>query len=169
MTNRIKIGFDQRNYDRATKLHNSYKLALKDIKAQAKTLGVIVTEDELLLGGTAFTMVADKLVASMDLNLPNISSTKYLTMTDIDLTGLSAASNRFEQAKDFKFKPTKEQFTSYVPDHQMDKYLELVKYEDMLNEMNEAGLIKNLIGVQQATAGLFRVDTASMSYKLNLQ
>ena len=90
-------------------------------------------------------------------------------MTDYDLSSLSTASNRFEQSKEYKFKPTKEQFTSYVADHQMDRYLELVKYQDLLNEMHEAGLIKNLIGVQQATAGLFRVDTASMSYKLNLQ
>ena len=169
MSNKIEIGYDERGYTRAMKLHSSFKLALKDIKAEAKNLGVTVTEDELMLSNNAFTMVADKLVASMDLNLPNISSTKYLAMTNLDLTRLSASSNRFEQSKDFKFKPNKEQFTSYVADHQMDRYLELVKYQDLLNEMNEAGLIKNLIGVQQATAGLFRVDTASMSYKLNLQ
>ena len=106
MSNKIEIGFNDRGYARAVKLNSSFKLALKDIKAEAKNLGVTVTEDELMLSNNAFTMVCDKLVKGLDLHLPNINSIKYLSMTDYDLSSLSTASNRFEQSKEHKFRPT---------------------------------------------------------------
>jgi hypothetical protein len=165
---KIKIGFNERDFNKATKLHAAYKNSLKDITSEAKTLGVAVTEDELLLGGTAFTLVADKLVKSLDIKLPNINPTKFLQMTDYDLKGLSAASNRFEQVREFKYKPTKEHFNTYVAEDKVEEYLELKAYEDVLNEMLSKGLIKNLIAVQQATAGVFRADTNTMTFKVNL-
>jgi len=154
----VKVDFRERDYNIALKKNSSYKLALKDCLGEAKSLGVSITEKDLLASTSAFNIVAEKLVKSLDVNLPNILPVKYLEMSDINTSGLSIASNRFQAVRNFKEAPKKDDYYTILTGEKAAQYKELEAYAEVLNHMHSKGIIKSLMKVQQATANQIKIE-----------
>lgn len=161
---KIEVNFNEREYSRALKLHTDYSSSLKSVQAEALKLGVEVTEKELLEASTAFALVAQKMVDQMEIPLPNINPTKFLMMTEYDLTGMSEASNQFNLSKQYKNKPSKDSFIKYLEGNAAAEYKKMQSYCEVLNEMVDNGLIQTRIAIQQATAGKIIVDRQNLKF-----
>jgi len=158
MKEEIKVNFRDRDYNSDLKKNQSYKLALKDCKSEAKNLGVTITEKDLLESTSAFNIVAEKIVESLGVNLPNILPVKYLEMSDINTNGLSVASNRFQAVRNFKEAVNKDDYYTVLTGEKAAQYKELEAYAEVLNHMHAKGIIKNLIKIQQATANQIKIE-----------
>jgi hypothetical protein len=161
---KVLINFNERGYETALQNFAKYKTGVQAVKDVASDLGVKVTDKELL-GNNPFTVVADKLVKSMELNLPNISPTKYLQMTDIDTEPLSKASNVYNQFKSFSSKPNKEDFNVYLTDETaIERFNLLSGICDQLNSWKEAGIIKSMIETQRAFGAQVIADQRTLTF-----
>ena len=164
MKNRVLLRFDERAYEQSLQNHANYKSALNSLKEVASDLGVKITEKEVI-SNNPYTVIADKLVESMELNLPNLSATKYLSMTDINTDPLSKSSNVYEALREYSKAPKKDDFNVYLTDEtQIERYNLLSGICDQLNSWKEAGIVKSMIEVQRAFGAQVIADQRTLTF-----
>lgn len=146
----IKVSFNQLGYEKAMDYYKTYKEAVQNLNLEAQKLGVTLKLNELEEAQNPFTLIATKHFETLGVDLPSINPVKYLSMTDIDTSGLSVASNKYLEVKKFKKMPTKADFTTTLKGTQAEEWRKWEEISEQLNKWFKEGLIDNPLAVARA-------------------
>ena len=163
---RVLLNYDKKSHAQLLIKHFAHLNTLKEVLDATKELGVTMNPKEIVSSSQpAFNVVAARMIEVMEVSLPNISPVKYLAMTDINTSRLSAASNAFSEYKSYRTKPLKSDFCTYLDKpEEVERYTSLKEICDTLNEWKKQGIIKNLVSVSRAMGSVVIADQRTMSF-----
>ena len=165
---KIELDFNKRGFDKAVSAHNGFITTKEELINVIDSYGV--NGKELIKEAQVYKATAEAIytLLSKDSKLPEgINKLKFLNLMDIDLTKLSTAVNKYIAYEKFSVKPSKEQFTTYLDESNIEDYKALNELIVILNKLDAKGYIKNKLGIQNSFANRVSVDYLSGTFKYN--
>ena len=165
---KIELNFNKRGFDKAVSAHNGFISTKKELIDVIDSYGV--SGKEMIKEKHIYKATAEAIytLLSKDSQLPEgINKLKFLNLLDVDLTRLSESVNKYIAYQKFSAKPSKEEFTTYLDESNIDDYNALNQLIVILNKLDAKGYVKNKLGIQNSFANRVSVDYLSGEFKYN--